>query len=133
MPRRYATDADLVGSPPGTRGSVAPELATVHVDDRVFWLTETQGMLSLDVWGNRSSTGHALLAAHFVSVATETGEGADPGPVQSMGVGPASVTYAKTAAEGSASDEALRATKYGRMYLAIRRRVRAGLGVRMIQ
>lgn len=115
MAKRYATP-DEVTSPVG---GVARELRDVPADQVELWLEIAREFIGLDAWGTRASKGHALLAAHFLTlhVGGPNGTGTADGPVQSISLGPASRSFATSV---DVSDKDLMTTRYGRAFTVLR-------------
>ncbi len=82
-------------------------------------------------WGDDAATGQALFAAHVLySTQPELAgsSAAGGGPIASMSLGPASVSYAAAAV---ASDSELSTTRWGQLYALLRSKIR-GRGVAIL-
>ena len=97
-----------------------PALAAVPDSSVNKWLDRASKMVNPDIWGELLDDGVTYLAAHLmVCAGIVTGASAAAGAVKSKSVGPVSVTYATTDG-GSASDNDLERTPYGRIFKALR-------------
>ena len=108
-----ATKADVV--------AIAPELSAVTDDRLAVFLAHSELLTSFSAFGTRATLAQALLVAHLLTLfpADGSGGGVGRGAVTSETVGSVSRSYAAPA--GGASSLDLEATRYGRMYLALRR------------
>lgn len=105
MAKRYATKAEVL--------ALATELTDEAPLDVIVEMT--QSMVNLETWGSKASVAHQALAAHF---ATEVMNPAGAtGPVASRTIDKLAESYAVTAP----SDAELGTTKYGRLYLMLRK------------
>lgn len=85
------------------------------------WFLESAGQdINLECWGEKASQGHALLTAHYMTVAGLGSSGGERGPVTSKKIDKLAITYGSSVA--SASDE-LASTKWGRLYLSKRKTI----------
>ncbi len=73
-------------------------------------------MINLECWGTKASCASVYLAAHMLDVAG----GNESGPVERKKIDKIEIQYAATAAT---SDASFGSTKYGRLYLAMRKTV----------
>lgn len=106
MAASYADDARLL--------ELYPELEAAYSSAlREVWLGVAQGIVFADMFGDTLDAAHASMAAHLLDAPNNT---AAKGKVASKSVGPASITFAVAPV-----NEELAETKYGRVYLAIRR------------
>ena len=129
MANRYATTADVIALFPALAAGDAGVLAAIGE-----WLTATQPLISLTVWGVLASQGHACLAAHNAAVAGAfvlvPGAPGENGIVTSEANGPASRSFGVWMGWGP--DEGLYSSSpYGRKYIEFRRQI-VGRGVALI-
>lgn len=121
MPKRYATDGELLALAPGY-SILAPAL-------RLTYLGLAEEIVGLDFWGSRASYAHALYAAHLLWVSPdgtgESGGGAAAGPLAAEANGPASRSYATTSPGSGTSDDDLALSPYGLMLIRLRKTVKA--------
>ena len=82
--------------------------------DLEVWLDIAGTMINVKVWRAKASHGHRLLAAHLYTSAT-SGAGSDI--LTSVKVGPVSKSFAVKVSD----DAELGSTRWGKMYLAMRR------------
>lgn len=115
MAARYASSAEVIALAPEFTG----QEATIDV-----WLSLAECWIAPDVWGDCASQAHALLAAHMLTTspagAAAGGEGFGHGPVSGRSNGPASVSYATP----TPTDADLALSSYGRLFVALSKRVR---------
>lgn len=104
---RYATPDDVC--------KLFPEFADDNEAFVQVWLDATEGLINLSCWKAKACAGHAMIAAHMMSV-TKDGE---RGPVNQRTIDKISVTYAAVGA-ATGLDAEYSGTRYGRMYLALR-------------
>lgn len=116
MAQAYTTGAELV--------ALFTELAGVADDLRDFYVDMTREMVALELWGDRASFAHSLLAAHMIASHPGVSIPGVSAPVTSRRMGEIATTYANTGAVPSDAD--LARTQYGQNYLAIRRGVFVG-------
>lgn len=132
MPKRYATAEDLIGpdsGPTDPPAGIAREFRDLDADIIDRWLVFARQWIGLQRWGARTSDAHALLTAHFLTIAVGPSDdgGAEIGPLSGDSLGPASRSFA-TAID--MTDEALSTSTYGRLFLAMRKVIRGrGSGV----
>lgn len=116
MARRYATAAEVV--------AMAPEMDGHASLDAM--LTLGRDFVGLDAWGDLASRGHALITAHLLAIlpgSADVGAGAAAGgALTGEALGPASRSFA--ASPSSSDDRFFDESTYGRMFLALRRRIR---------
>jgi hypothetical protein len=105
MSQRYATASDL-----------PPEFADADPDAVAYWLDFTKSYVNLAAWGDRASKGHAMAAAHYLSLAGQAGAGSQAAAVKSEAVGQVSVTYATP----EQSDTEWGRTGYGSIFVSLR-------------
>ena len=111
----------------GEPGGFAPELNGLPASTITLHLNLAAHMIGLVRWREQASDGHALLAAHSLTMLPGAdGEGGlEAGPFMSEANGPASRSFATASATGGSFDDAsLASTPYGRMFLVLRKRVR---------
>ena len=101
---------------------IAPELSEVICGNKSLVdliLEDVAGQISSAKYGNKQERAQRYLAAHFLSLAKQSGEGVGgSGPVEMEKVGDIQVKYgANNFADASRYDE----TPYGRTYMTIRR------------
>lgn len=90
--------------------------------------------LGKQAWGETYDTGVCYLAAHMLvsaggNAGTQTGAGgATAGPLTEVSVGDLSKSFGQMADTGT-SDDLLKTTGYGRMFLELRRETIIGFGV----
>lgn len=86
-----------------------------------------ESMINTKVWGSKAPNGVKLLAAHFLAqlgFGTVSGSGDIAGPVTSEKVGDLQRSYAATSISGgSVSDSIFNTTRYGRLYLLLRKTI----------
>jgi len=107
MPARLATKAEIL--------TLAPELTDDAVLDELIEVAGT--MINVGCWGSKASKGHAALAAHLASSLQSSGSTGPAGPIASRAIGSISVSYAGQ----PPSDPELGRTKYGELYLILRK------------
>lgn len=106
---------------------VAPEFAGVQ-DDTIQEFIDIAALIVGPAWGKKRDKGIAVLAAHFLKDMGYGGGGngssSASGPVTMEKVGDLQKSYGTVALSGgSASDQLLTMTKYGRMFLMIKKTV----------
>lgn len=106
----YATDADLL--------LYAPDVSAVSSTLRALALDDAEQMVDYRWFGTKTRRAHAMLALHYIAL-TYGELGGETGTVSSRKAGDIAVTYATTPSE----DTQLASTKWGRLYLEIRRSV----------
>lgn len=108
MPARLATPDEVCALSPKEFADIKPEFIQL-------WLDVTAGQINISQWGLKASVGHALLAAHALTVS----EGKERGPINQMSIDKLSVVHA---AVGTATqlDANYSTTKWGRLFLACR-------------
>lgn len=100
----------------GTYGDARVQLA---LDDAAL-------QINVGLWGNKAELGQYYLAAHALSFDTGYGIGLGSfGPIASETVGSVSRTYATNGAYGSAYDADFLLSKYGMLYLRLKRTILA--------
>lgn len=123
MAARYATEAEIYGA-----SGIAPELATyaaANPGNTTAIVDLAKRFLGLTAWGDDASFGHALVAAHFLTLQS-AGAMAVDGSTTSIADGPASRSFAVPAP--TAEDAEFAGTQYGRRFIAMRRAVIAAAG-----
>lgn len=90
-----------------------PELANEVLD--------AAGAAVGELWGSIRSTGHMARTAHMLTVLGKSATGSEGGPVTARSISGLSISYAATSFD--ASEAALSSTKWGRMYLDLKKSV----------
>lgn len=125
MAQAYATLDDVINASTG----IAPELSTFPTNQGEIWLDIAKEHVGIQRWEKRTSQGHMLLTAHFITVSVQAGDlsigGGDAPLVTQDSVGPASRSYAVSLT--SFESDAISTTAYGRQYLVLKRIV-IGIG-----
>lgn len=88
------------------------EGGTAAIDE---FISCTCRMINLEYWGNKASCGHAYLAAHYATIASD--DGGEVGPVTARTLDKLSESYASSAS----SDVDFGSTRYGRLYVQMRK------------
>ena len=104
----------------------AHEFVDVENDDVLEYITNAQIGQSAAAWGSAYTLAMAYLAAHLMKLmpttAPETDNPTDAaGPVTSKKAGDLAIGFQGLIGSGSAEKDDLRATRYGKAYLALRR------------
>ena len=110
MPKRAATPDDMC--------ALFPEFATSNPVFLQAWLDATVDQISLDCWNLKASTGHAALAAHYVTISKSSS--GEKGVVSERQIDKLRIKYAEGNVAQGVTDPHFSTTRYGRMYLAIR-------------
>ena len=101
----------------------------VDVDDSVIAiaLNDAADVMNTTRWDSRLDTGHAFLAAHYMSLSSTSAasDGGSVGAVTSASTGPLSVSKNIPMAKNQ-SDAMIASTVYGQRYLELRRLVGFG-------
>lgn len=88
------------------------------------WLGLAVRRHNVTSWGGVYSEAMVFWAAHQVERSPSSGagggSGSEVGPITAQSDGDLSRSYGASASSGSASDDALRSTRYGEMYLELR-------------
>ena len=110
MANACVTSAELVVT--------VPELASLAGAELDEIVATTCDMVHADIWGDKRSRAHTWLAAHYATVILNpSGAG---GAVTSRTMGSISESYGT----GMVEDSELASTKYGRLYLGLRKSLR---------
>lgn len=107
MASRLATKAELL--------AFAPALCDENREPAEMLLDITGSMISIACWGTKASDGHLLLAAHYLQIFAD--DNTAGGPVASRAIGKISESYAVA----PQADAELATTKFGLLYLALRK------------
>ena len=107
MAKRCATPEEFL--------KIVPEFSEEDTEVIQFWLDTTCSMINIECWGNKASSAHILLTAHFMAV-EDNQEG---GPTKRKKIDKLEIENAVK----ENSDEEFGSTKWGRLYLAMRRTV----------
>lgn len=96
-----------------------PEFDAVDSRHLQYWLDQAAALISIEAWGDLASNGHAMLAAHYLKLASFGSDSSTgKGPVTSERVGDVAVSYASGPAATAEGDYGT--TVYGRRYLELR-------------
>ncbi len=110
MAARLATKAELI--------AFAPTLCDENREPAESILDITGSMISIDCWGVKASSGHLLLAAHYLQLHASSAGGATAGgPLAGRSIGKISESYAVA----TQADAELATTVNGQLYLALRK------------
>ncbi len=108
--------------------AIAPELASLSPAVKTTWLGFATPHTPSAVWGSRTSTGRAYLAAHLYTRSAAAGStSAAPGAPTSLRAGQVAVTYG-SGPSVSPGDVDLATTSYGLRFLALRNSLAASKG-----
>lgn len=110
--------------------AVAPEFTPTPDATIDFWITVADGQIAEQNWGDRAQIAGAYLTAHLMVLSkigpyADTGSGGAgvTGAIKSIAVGQVSVSYDSAGSSGggsgSASEEALKLSRYGLEYLRL--------------
>ncbi len=107
MAARLATKGELL--------AFAPALCDENREPAETILDITGSMISIGCWGLKASNGHLLLAAHFLQLFQDNNTAG--GPIASRAIGKINESYAVA----QQADAELATTKFGQLYLALRK------------
>lgn len=114
-----ASDADLLARVPGA-STISATSRGIALDDAAEWIDDV-------AYDGLYDQAHVYLAAHLLALRFPADlPGAGTGPIASMSAGEISASYAVAAA--AASDSDLSTSPWGRMFLALAKRV-SSMGV----
>ncbi len=116
----YATDADLLLRVPVTAGVDADLRAAVLLDARRLINDSNRS------YDTRTVPAHCYLTAHILTIVDPGTMGGEAGQVTSLKAGEIAASFA---APSYTTDETLATTKWGRLYMMIRKTVISTAGV----